>query len=73
MPLASTSTLPLSGCGWLTTGALPSRLGEYDAATARASGVPGAATASVLRASSRTVWCTRLNSTSCGPPAPLTG
>jgi hypothetical protein len=41
--LASTSTAFESACGWLATGALPSRLAEKALATERASGEPAAA------------------------------
>ncbi len=72
-PLASISTALLVGCGWLTSGTLPSRLGENELPSARASGVPAAATTSWFSATSRTCLCTCWNSTTCCPPLPLIG
>ena len=60
---ASTSTDLRSGCGRLSTGVLPSRLGENACATERASGVPAVAVNRVLRSSICIVLWTRLNST----------
>ena len=51
---ASIRTAFVSGCGWLATVLLPSRLCEYDDSTARASGVPAAAVTSRLRDCRRT-------------------
>src|SRR5574343_553966 len=66
--LASISTALDSGCGWLSTGLLPSRLSENDACMARASwlGVPGSYCS--LRATIWTWLAMRRNSTTCGRP-----
>jgi hypothetical protein len=73
--LASTSTVFRSGCGWLATGLLASRLSEKLRSTARASGVLAAAMNCWLRAISWTWLKTRLNSTTCErpmrPPLPI--
>jgi hypothetical protein len=69
--LASISTAFESGCAWLATGALPSKLSENALATERASGEPAAARKRSLRATSSTWLCTRRNSTiCCRPQAP---
>ena len=61
---ASTSTVLRSGCGWLATVVLDSRLGAKLAATARASGAFGSRTTKLLFTATNWIrLCTRLNST----------
>src|SRR5512140_342014 len=65
--LASISTDLRSGCGWLASGAEPSRLSENERLTERSSGLPALAMNMVLRASSWMLPAALRNSATYSP------